>query len=618
MSTIAGAYYFDGRPVPTRDRAILGEVRAHVGGECAVLLDGPGLLMAVAPSRYEPARECEPARPPSGFQSTWDGRLDNRGADVTTGSAAIALQRYESGGIRGLSELIGDWSLAIWDPRSRSLLLASDFAGIRPLYYAHTERRVCWSSSIGLLARWTESDTLDEEFVGRFLVSRAVAGRSPYAGVLPVPPGHAVRFSAAGSRTEQFWRLPVERETVLGNDREYEERLLELFEESVQVRVSEQQTACAELSGGLDSSSVVSMSCRVLSTRKPKVFSHTHPGCSDEPFIQAMEQHCGIVSERLNMADFPLVTAHQTGGSAPGWWEPRVTEMARRMEGLGSGVLLTGQAGDFIMGNIGDDSEQVAGYLERGRLGAALGEAVAWSQATQYPVYSILWRAVRTTWFSYTAPDLPRGSALVKGPFTEVNSLSPKLQQMAGEPVSDRYGYGEWREAGPTRRRRFRMLAEMLENRSLQTAEQLRHLSCSHPYMHRPLVEYMMTIPPGQVCRPREPRRLMRRAFSSILPEKIARRWSKAAYAVSFDQALKPMARAMVENPNQMRMVELGYVEQASLLERLRRFIDGLDCNSTQLRQIVLFEFWLRNRERIASPQGTILEEIRAENQRES
>jgi hypothetical protein len=45
-----------------------------------------------------------------------------------------------------------------------------------------------------------------------------------------------------------------------------------------------------------------------------------------------------------------------------------------------------------------------------------------------------------------------------------------------------------------------------------------------------------------------------------------------------------------------MRMVESGYVDRRSVMERLKRFTEGLDCNSSQLRQLILFEFWLRNR----------------------
>ena len=73
----------------------------------------------------------------------WDGRLDNRddlllrlGDSLRgdTGNAAIAGAAYERWGTDGLVHLIGDWSVVIRDKVNRAVVLASDFAGVRPLY----------------------------------------------------------------------------------------------------------------------------------------------------------------------------------------------------------------------------------------------------------------------------------------------------------------------------------------------------------------------------------------------------------------------------------------------------------------------------------------------------
>jgi hypothetical protein len=107
----------------------------------------------------------------------------------------------------------------------------------------------------------------------------------------------------------------------------------------------------------------------------------------------------------------------------------------------------------------------------------------------------------------------------------------------------------------------------------------------------------MLTIPPAEVCRPGEPRRLMRRAFNHFLPSAILQRRSKAAYTQVYRQALIPLATQMLLQPGQIRLVAHGYVDGPGVTERLARFLQGLDCNELQLRQLLLFEFWLRNRE---------------------
>src|SRR5215212_8561395 len=77
----------------------------------------------------------------------WDGRLDNRddllprlsdSLTCDTSNAAIARAIYEHWGTAGFVHLIGDWSMVIRDRANRMTVLASDFAGVRPLYY-HVE-----------------------------------------------------------------------------------------------------------------------------------------------------------------------------------------------------------------------------------------------------------------------------------------------------------------------------------------------------------------------------------------------------------------------------------------------------------------------------------------------
>jgi asparagine synthase (glutamine-hydrolysing) len=167
---------------------------------------------------------------------------------------------------------------------------------------------------------------------------------------------------------------------------------------------------------------------------------------------------------------------------------------------------------------------------------------------------------------------------------------------MAAETAADPHEYN-WRAAPPDRRRRFRAMAGMLATRRLQTPEALRRFSFTHPFAHRPLVEFILTIPPAQLCGPGEPRRLMRRAFQGLLPAAVLRRRSKASFADVFDGAFLPMAASLQQQPDRLLTVELGYVDRAGLLDRLERYAQGLECNAGQLRAIILLEYWLRNRQ---------------------
>jgi len=135
----------------------------------------------------------------------------------------------------------------------------------------------------------------------------------------------------------------------------------------------------------------------------------------------------------------------------------------------------------------------------------------------------------------------------------------------------------------------------LLDLRQLQPPDLLRRLDYTHPFAHRPLVEFLMTVPTDVLCRPGEPRRLMRSAFSDLWPLKLRQRRSKGLFNAPWQETLRPLARSLLET-QQLHLVERGIVDRASVRSRLERLCIGLDCNESQLRQIILLEFWLRNR----------------------
>jgi asparagine synthase (glutamine-hydrolysing) len=612
MSTLAGIYYFDQRPISAPDEARVRRALGDFDRQPIHCFRSQGLIMGVAGSHFGSSEDDIFSRSPDGSVSTWDGRLDNHedlrpgsGCDFPPPSASsgLAVKAYQSKGAAGFRGLVGDWSLAIWDGRLRSVVLASDYAGIRPLYYYRGNDRLLWSSCLADLIRWTGIPELDEEYVADFLAHGSVAHRTPYRGVYPVPPGCAVCVSPDRIATQPFWDLPVGQETRFRDERCYEEQLRILFREAVSVRLKSQGPVCAELSGGLDSSSVVSMAAQLKNVDSgsfPELItlSYTHEGSTDEKYFRTVERAYNLSSIHLQLEEHPFVAANRAGGAVPAWWEPRFRETARLMGRLGSSAYMTGQLGDFIMGNLVDDSDQVADYLQRHRFLQAVREAFSWSQSLRVPIYSILWRALRTNYSSWAAPSV----TTTCDPYQHIDSLAPEFRKRVDLSDYNRQSELRWQAASPSRRGRFRALNDMLSARLLQAPEWLQHVSYTHPFAHRPLVEFMLTIPPAVVCRPGEPRRLMRRAFAELLPPAILKRRSKTTYEQVYRQALVPMAAELLKRPGEMRMVESGYVDRRSVTERLTRFTQGLGCNASQLRQLILFEFWLRNRAHSGDP----------------
>jgi asparagine synthase (glutamine-hydrolysing) len=541
---------------------------------------------------------------------SWDGRLDNRDDLLMrlrdslrgdTSNAALARAAYERWGTSGLVHLIGDWSVVIRDRANAAIILASDFAGVRPLYYHVQRGRVLWSSRLHSLVEATEIGELDEQYVAGFLMFGGCPNHTPYRGIYSVPSGHAVCVSAKETTIRRFWALPNGDAIRYRNERRYEEQLRALFREAVAVRLQTDSPVLAELSGGLDSSSVVCMANHLMrsgAAGPPHIASVSYlwRNSLDEPFIREVESFCGIEGFHISTHDHPLISKTQVGKAMPEAFDPLRTSVAAVARRLGATVFLTGMSGDLMMGNFFDDSLQVAASLRRLRVGRACKEALAWSKVLGLPISWVLWRAFRAALPPALAPaaiyTMPDGSYVPKSGAT---SLLAGFCMRTGLSEPGSFFSNAWIQAPPDRRKYFQSLSMMLELRSLQPPEPLQHLDYTHPFAHRPLVEFLMAVPVDVLCRPGEPRRLMRRALSDLWPTKLRKRRSKGLFNAPWQEALQPLARDLL-NARKLQVVERGFVDRTNVLSRLERLSTGLDCNEHQLRQIMLLELWLRNR----------------------
>lgn len=535
----------------------------------------------------------------------WEGRLDNAaeftglpscGPGASEAELVVAAPGKEFP--KHLSSLIGDFSLAIWDGEERTLWFSSDYAGVRPLYFHRSSTpegpRVVWSSSIVALSRWIGRGDLDPDYITEFLVRGAASGgRTPWKGISAVPPGCVLRIRETGIEQESLWRPPLESETTLPRETDYEEHFRYLFREAVRSRLNFRGVAVAELSGGLDSSSVVCMAHDVIRAGEATAsglttLSYPEEGGTDEKFIREVENACGFPAWHLTLREDSFASAQSAGSGPPVRWEMRNREIQQWMEGLNATTVLTGQLGDLVMGNFFDGAEHVADDLGHGRFGSALRNALRWSRVQRQPVYSILLGATRFA--------IQRRIDISANTDFRRTALTPAAVRRATELTEARIPE-VYRGASPGRCTRLGSLMDMLQVRHLHSPETLRPVAWTHAFSHRPLVEFMMTIPAGIIYRPGEPRRLMRRALSGLLPKAVAQRRSKAAYSGVFRRSLLPMAQELLRSSSPLLLAEGGFINAEAARERLEHFTLGLECNEVQLHQIVMLEFWLRARE---------------------
>src|SRR5712692_4128422 len=139
--------------------------------------------------------------------------LEARGHRYRTRSdTETILHLYEEEGERCAERLQGMFAFAIWDRTRGRLLLARDRLGIKPLYFACTDRELLFASEIkAILAAGSIRPEFNEAILPEFLATRFVAGEETFfRGIRKLLPGRTLSWSAAeGFRERRYWRLPV-------------------------------------------------------------------------------------------------------------------------------------------------------------------------------------------------------------------------------------------------------------------------------------------------------------------------------------------------------------------------------------------------------------------------
>lgn len=622
MSGQAGIYYYDHRPIDRRVADRLGAGLSRQGPDGGSERVRDGLLMVHRAFHVEPESylERQPYVSPRGNWMTWDGRLDNRDdllllvkdhlQDDTT-DVALAMAAYEKWGEPGFNRLIGDWSLALWDASDDSVVLASDYLGARPLHYYSDDNCIAWSSDLGLLVSWfgVEND-LDNHYIAAFLTGSPGYDRTIYRSISFVPCAHAVRAKDGNFAKTPFWYPPVDNRIRYRTDTEYEEHLLHYFREAVLQRLRTNHGVCCDLSGGLDSSSVTCLTHDLIesdaTSRKPLVtFSVLDAAMDDERYIQIVEQYCGIEGVHVPCAQLWSL-------NAPSSPTPVRSDLLRRNPGevLQTGSVrshLTGIGGDLVMGNIPEDTDQLADAFQQGAWLRLLKEAYAWSRVLRIPIWLTLKLGIIPLLSASSQQRLWKMKDRLLGrAYSDVKKVPIPNEQFIGRYLKrPAHPYSLcYREAIPSQRCfLYGMSGYQVTRRHTIRLQQFEPVKSTHPFCHRPLVEFVAAVPRRQLCRSGRPRDLMRRAFSGILPPAVLDRRTKALAGSATDKSILEILPALSRDA--LETESRGYIDGANF-RRILQNPQATDYDRGQLTQALILEVWLRTRR---SPELAFAEE---------
>jgi asparagine synthase (glutamine-hydrolysing) len=189
----------------------------------------------------------------------------------------------------------GKFAFALWDERNQRLILGRDRLGIEPLFYCNDGKRVIFGSSLrALVATGWIGKHLNHEAVLQYLLYCYNPGDETFLrNVYKLPAGHLLLVGRAGMFLRRYWRLSFAA-TQVKAEAQYREEILELIEDAIRLRLEPSRPPGVLLSGGTDSSTIVSLTSRMW--KEPlRTFSFRCEGRSydESRYARFVAQHYG-------------------------------------------------------------------------------------------------------------------------------------------------------------------------------------------------------------------------------------------------------------------------------------------------------------------------------------
>jgi asparagine synthase (glutamine-hydrolysing) len=609
MSVQFGRWNFDGKPV---EQDYLEKVQP------LLLPYGPddlgsyssgaiSMLYCAFHTTRESRRETQPHGMASGAIITWDGRLDNRAElipqleDVVTSQStdvSIVAAAYDRWGAGCFARLIGDWALAIWEPRTRSLTLAKDPIGVRHLYYSFDDNQVTWSTILDPLVLFADKTfALCEEYIAGWFSFLPATHLTPYVGIHSVPPSAFVLLRPGKHIVTKYWDFDPSKRTRYRTDAEYEEHFRTVFSEAVRRRLRSDSPILAELSGGMDSSSIVCIADDIIArgaANAPRLdtmsyYDDTEPNWNERPYFTKVEERRGRVGTHIDVSSkakgkFELDSDRFT--VTPGAAGKPNERFIACMTSQGNRVVLSGIGGDEVTGGVPTPTPELEDLIATGQFRKLAHQLKIWALNKRKPWFYLFFEAARRFFppVLVGVPQYRRPAPWLHPDFVKRNRSALQGYEKRLELFGPLPTFQEHLST-------LDVLHKQLE-RSAMFPESL--YEKRYPYLDRSFLEFTYSIPYEQLIRPGQRRSLMRRALVGIVPDELLNRKRKAYVARGPLAAISRDFSDFITLTQRMTSGSLGIVDTDRLLRALHSARGGREIPIVPLLRTLSIELWLR------------------------
>jgi asparagine synthase (glutamine-hydrolysing) len=521
-----------------------------------------------------------------------DVRLDNR-ADIARlggmrnpsaqSDLELVLGALDAMGERCIPQLLGDFAFVVWDAHAQKLLAVRDAFGVKTLYYRKRRDLVLWSSDLEPLC---DGETYDLDYFRDYLAGYHMSvDRTAWRDVSALPAAHFVRQRGTVETTETYWRAADFLPAANGDERTNCQVFRDLLERAVQTRLTGTGDVWAQLSGGLDSSTIVAIA-DVVRGNAPRLAGTITVvdslGDGDE------RTYSDAVVRRYRMRNEVIHDhwAWQDDGEPPPITDQpppmypfyaRDRKLRNIVHAAGGRVLLSGIGADhYLTGTL----DYITDMMSARRWRAAVREVTAWAVATRQSFWTL---GRQTLVDPFVPPALHPGRL-------RSSALPPWLNTTAGSGLAVRAG-----QPAPSSRRFAMRTAAALETLPgwLDRTSYHDDVELRYPFLYRPLVEWSLRLPVDQRIRPNVRKWILREATRDVLPEEVRTRTTKGGIDARILWSLQREHKRLQEMLRNPILAELGCIDAVPLRAAVERARRGASVHSVHLFSALSLETWL-------------------------
>jgi asparagine synthase (glutamine-hydrolysing) len=527
-------------------------------------------------------------------------RLDNRDevrswsdASPDTADLALIASAIATRGDSCVRDILGDFAFVAQNAVTHEAIAARDAFGVRPLYYRTKPDELAFSSHAARLAEGTDYDL---DYIAEFILSGFDRDhRTPYRNVRAFPPGHVLVARAGDTALKRYWSAADFQPADHASAEESCAEFRALLERALISNLTGADDTWSQLSGGLDSSSLVSLT---ETMRREGRISHGIAGTvmmvdsldDESHYARAVVEQYGVRFETVT--DYWL---WQDDGAPPppnDLPDPLYPMYARNralcsiVRNAGGRVLFSGVGPDhFVAGNL----YFFADWLARGKVVETIRELWRWSVLGKKPFWKY---AVDNA----IAPLLPSRVRQLAAPrWAQVYDwITPGFAHRLG--LNDRTAWGRALNEAP--------LGHKFEGQGVADIDHLvvcidrgefeKGIEMRCPFLYRPFVEFCLRLPRELRIESATKKWLMREAMKGVLPECVRARRDKGAISGRTRWALSREGSTIAAMMKSSVLADLGCIDIVKVRKAIERARTGDEAVLFAVARTLALEFWLQ------------------------